>query len=79
MLTRQAPNFAEQFPDGLFAIYSSVEECLEKISHYLDRPAERNAIAQQAEAFVAENYHYRDIVTSFSHDLEHHLARKFGT
>lgn len=70
LLTREAPNFKDIFPEGIFATYTSVEDCLEKIDYYLKNDNERKEIAQRAQKFIAENYDYQNIVADFSLDLK---------
>lgn len=75
LLTREASNFKEIFPDDIFATYSSTEECIEKIRYYLAHPAEREELAQRAQAFIAEHYDYKEIVADFSNDLKSMLKK----
>ena len=69
LLTRSAPNFADTFPAGIFAIYTDYEDCQKKIDYYLRRPEEREAIARRGQEFILKNYNYHRIATEFSEDL----------
>jgi hypothetical protein len=73
LLTRDAPNFEDDFPGELFGTFSSTEECIDKVHYYLDHPDERAEMAQRGQAFVIENFHYRDIVEEFDDILRDHL------
>ena len=79
LLTRQAPNFSKDFPEGIFATYRTLEECLEKIAYYQDHPEERAEIARRGQAFVLENFNYRDIARRFGRDLSEALEREADT
>ncbi|WP_037319617.1 glycosyltransferase [Salegentibacter sp. Hel_I_6] len=69
MLTREAPNFKEQFPDNIFATYKDEKELFEKINYYLDNRTERDKIAQKGQEFVLEKFDYKEIVQDFENDL----------
>jgi hypothetical protein len=73
MLTRDAPNFEEQFPGRLFGTYRNAEECCEKIEYYLRHAGEREEIATDGQAHVLDHFAYRDIVRDFDHTLRRHL------
>ena len=76
LLTRQAPNFAEHFGEGLFATYADEADCLRQIDHYLAHPEERAAIAARGQAFVLEKYSYERIALQFGADVKAALAEK---
>ncbi len=75
LLTRDAPNFSRDFPEGIFATYTSQEDCLEKIAYYLEHPAERQAIARAGRRFVEEHFDYQTIGAEFARDLEKRLPK----
>ena len=76
LLTRQAPNFAEHFGQGLFATYADEADCLRQIDYYLAHPEERAAIAARGQAFVLEKYSYERIALQFGADVKAALAEK---
>ena len=76
MLTRNAPNFADTFPPGIFATYTDEADLLKKIAYYLENEGEREAIAQKGQEFVLKNFDYEDIVTSFKSDIKKAIAVK---
>ncbi|NJC26143.1 glycosyltransferase family protein [Neolewinella antarctica] len=76
LLTRMAPNFAEQFPEGIFATYVDDEDCLRQVDHYLAHPEERAVIAKKGQAYIVENYNYERISKEFADDLLVELAAK---
>lgn len=69
LLTRMAPNFAKDFPAGIFATYTDEEDCLRQIEYFLARPEERAEIARRGQEFVLDNYSYERIAAEFSEDL----------
>ena len=73
LLTRMAPNFAEQFPKGIFATYADEEDCLKQIDHYLAHPEERAEIAKRGQAYMLEHYSYERIAREFGEDLKARL------
>lgn len=70
LLTRDAPNFANTFPEDIFITYNTNEDCLDKIKYFLKHEKERDEIADSARKFIAENYSYQDIAEEFSKDLK---------
>ena len=76
LLTRMAPNFAEHFPEGIFATYEDDDDCLRQIDYYLDHPEERAAIARRGQKFVLDNYSYVRIAREFGEDLKQALREK---
>ena len=76
LLTRQAPNFTADFPEGVFATYTDAADCRRQIAYYLDHPDERRAIAERGRAFVAEHFGYRQIANDFGQDLDRMLAER---
>ena len=76
LLTRRAPNFGEHFEAGLFATYTDEADCLAKINYYLERPAERRAIADRGQAYVHEHYNYQKIALAFGEIVRTALDRK---
>jgi hypothetical protein len=76
MLTRQADNFEEQFPDDIFATFSDAEDCIDKIKYHLEHEEERKEIGRNARTYVTEHYNYSDIVDEFDKDLRKHLDEK---
>jgi glycosyltransferase involved in cell wall biosynthesis len=75
MLTREAPNFEGNFPKGIFATFKDEEDLLAKVEYYLAHEDEREAIATKGQAFVLENYNYKDIVGQFGEDLKAELGK----
>ena len=73
LLTRMAPNFAKDFPEGIFATYANDEECLEKVDYYLAHPEERAAIAEKGQRYVVDNFNYERIAREFGEDLKAEL------
>jgi glycosyltransferase involved in cell wall biosynthesis len=76
MLTRDAPNFEDTFPSGIFATYKDEKDLLEKITYYLENEKEREAIAKKGQEFVLENFDYENIVDDFSADIKEAMAAK---
>ncbi len=76
MLTRQAKNFADDFPDNIFATFTDSEDCLEKIDHYLANPDRRNEIARNGQQHVKEHYNYADIIRAFDQELRIALSKR---
>ncbi|MGB7395047.1 MAG: glycosyltransferase [Pricia sp.] len=76
LLTREAANFKDTFPPGIFATYSDECDLLKKIEYYLENEEEREAIAQKGQDFVLKNFDYEDIVSSFSSDIVEAIAAK---
>jgi glycosyltransferase involved in cell wall biosynthesis len=76
MLTRDANNFKEQFPDDIFATFNNAEDCVSKIEHHLKHDEERKKIGRNAQNFVLNNYNYQDIIKKFDKDLRKHLTLK---
>jgi hypothetical protein len=73
MLTREAPNFDDDFPTRPFGTFESNEDCVEKIEYYLEHDAERKQMARKGQEYVLEHYNYRDIVQDFGQTLQSHL------
>ncbi len=69
LLTREAPNFAATFPEGVFATYRDREDCLAKVDYYLSHDSERRAIAAAGEAFIRERYDFSRIAAAFERDV----------
>lgn len=60
VLTNWQPEIAEHFRDGEeIAIYSSLEECMEKVGYYLAHEEERKKIAQAGHRKVKEKFSYQ--------------------
>lgn len=78
MLTRNAPNFKDHFPDNVFATYENLDDFLEKREFYLNNPAERETIANNAQRFIAENYDYTRITKEFALDLKEQIDKRFS-
>ena len=76
MLTREAPNFKKDFPEGIFATYKDLDDCLDKIKYYLKADKERDEIAAAGHKFIAENYDYSRIALEFGNDLKKMIAKK---
>jgi len=76
MLTRNAPNFKDTFPEGIFATYENLEDLKDKIAYYLKNEEEREAIAKKGQQFVLENYDYGRIAKKFGEDLKKSIAMK---
>src|SRR5262249_18513973 len=56
-LTGYVPGLETMFDDHRHLVwYRSDDECLDLIAHYLDRPAERAAIAAEGQRHVRERY-----------------------
>ncbi len=79
LLTREAHNFVDHFPRGVFATYASEGECLEKIDHYLKHPDERAAIARAGREFVNEHFSFNKIALDFAEDLDKRLTSSVAT
>ena len=78
LLTRAAPNFARDFPPGIFATYTDEADCRSKIEYYLSRPGERAAIARRGQEYVLQHYGYPEIAADFSRDLLDRLPAQTG-
>lgn len=76
LLTRQAPNFADQFPPDIFATYTDEADCLRQIAHYTQNSEERRAIARRGQAFVLAHHEYRHIALSFGEDVKRRLRER---
>ena len=76
LLTRVARNFAEVFPEGIFATYTDEEDCLRQIDYYLVHSEERAEIAARGQQFILHNYSYERIAADFSADLLARLAAR---
>ncbi len=60
VLTNWQSEIAEHFRDGVeIALYSSLEECMDKVSYYLSHEEERRRIAQAGQRKVEETFSYR--------------------
>ena len=70
LLTREAKNFKETFPNDVFDTFTDVENCLSKIEYFLKNPEKRDVFEKKAKNFIHKHYHYREIVEKFSRDLE---------
>ncbi|MDX1666096.1 MAG: glycosyltransferase [Saprospiraceae bacterium] len=70
LLTRQAPNFEKDFPPDIFITYTGPEDCIDKISYFLNHEKEREEIAAAGQQFVIERYDYRRITREFGEDLK---------
>ena len=60
LLSDRRRHSAEDFADDERAEYSSLEECVAKVRHYLDGFDEARAIAERAHARVARDHGYRN-------------------
>lgn len=61
VLTNWQPEIAECFSDGQEVVtFRSAEECLDKITYYLEHEEERQAIAAAGQRSVRERFGYRD-------------------
>ena len=78
MLTREAPNFKEDFPENVFATFSDERDLLKKIDYYKSHPQKRDEIAVNAKKFIQNNYDYKKICTQFMSDLELALTEKYS-
>ena len=76
LLTRAAHNFDGTFPEGIFATYTDLDDCLGKVDYYLTREAERREIAAAGAAFIRERYDFSRIAAAFRRDLEEALAAR---
>ena len=60
VLTNWQPEIAEHFRDGVeIALYSSLEECMDKVSYYLSHEEERRRIAHAGQRKVEETFSYQ--------------------
>ena len=60
-LTNRQPEITEYFEDGReVATFESMEECLDKVSYYLEHDEERQMIAAAGQRCVHENFGYRN-------------------
>lgn len=76
MLTREAPNFDKDFPEGIFATYKNLDDCLDKIRYYLKADKEREEIAAAGHEFISESYDYSRIALEFGSDLKKMMLEK---
>ena len=76
MLTREASNFKEIFPDNVFVTYRNERDCLDKAEYFLKHEGEREEIASNAQKFMLEKYDYSRIAKEFGEDLKKHLRLK---
>lgn len=76
MLTREAPNFDEDFPTRPFETFENAGECLDKIQYFLEHGTERQQIAEEGQEYVLKHFNYSDIIREFDHTLRRHLEGK---
>ena len=61
VLTNWQPEIEEYFSDGQDIVsFRSLEECIDKITYYLDHETERQMIADAGQRRVQEKFEYRD-------------------
>ena len=76
LLTRQAPNFKDVFPNDVFVTYRDTADCLDKVAYFLKHEPEREEIAQNAQRFIEQHYDYSRITREFGEDLKVELHAK---
>ena len=69
LLTRAARNFADAFPDDIFATYTDEADCLRQIAYFLEHEEERLAIARRGQAYMREHYDFSRIALGFERDI----------
>ncbi len=78
LLTREADNLRKDFPVGLFATFRDEKDCLDKAKYYLSNEKEREEIALAAQAYILQNYNYRDIASDLDKIIREKYRKKFG-
>jgi len=58
LLTRNAINLKDEFPEDCLSMYYDTNECKEKIEYYLDNERERSKIAKNGQENVLRNHTY---------------------
>ena len=76
LLTRAAPNFADDFPPDLFATYDDLTSCLTQIERLCADPERSRAYRTAARKHVLEHFNYRDIAEQFGRDVTALLERR---
>ncbi|MDT0675956.1 glycosyltransferase family protein [Autumnicola musiva] len=76
LVTRDAPNFREHFPEDVFVTYKDLVDLQQKLDYYKSNPGERLKITNNAKAYIKENYDYERICHYFSKDLKKSLRAK---
>ncbi|WP_420391421.1 glycosyltransferase family protein [Acuticoccus sp.] len=79
LLTRAATNLAMDFPPNVFATYTDLADCLDKIRYYETNEAERREMAAVGQATVLERYSFRDIALEFGGDVRGALEGRRAT
>ena len=70
VLSDYQPGIAEEFEEGKeIAFYYSLEDCKEKVKHYLEHDEERNAIAMAGHRKVLEHFPFKKRLSAVMRDL----------
>lgn len=74
LLTEDAPNLGEFFESNECAAYSSANDCIEKIKHFLANESERSEIARNGQARTLRDHNYRSRMAILSNTLQEMLV-----
>jgi len=69
LITREAPNFQEDFPENIFIAYKDEGDLIQNLNYYLKNKEEREKITKNAQRFVLNKFDYKEIVSNFECDL----------
>ena len=74
LLTRDAPNFARDFPSDVFFTYHDLNSCLTQLRYIHEHPEAVQQRRSAARTYVHRAFNYRDISRRFGEELDRRLA-----
>jgi hypothetical protein len=77
LLTKDASNLNNRFPQGCFQTFSNPDDCMQKINYFLNNEEEREAVAKMGQAHILENDTYEIRMKELDSILREALQRKF--
>jgi spore maturation protein CgeB len=77
LLTREAKNLKNEYPNNIFITFKDEKDCLDKINYYLKNENEREEIALAGQKFILENFTYKKLMNDLDVVLRQNFKKKF--
>jgi spore maturation protein CgeB len=77
LVTREAENLKQEFPNDIFITFRDEKDCLDKMNYFLKNEKEREEIALRGQKHVLENYAYDKLMIELDKVLKESYSKKF--
>ncbi len=78
LLSREAINLKEFEQNNLLVTFTNIDDCLQKISYFLQHQEERKMIARKGWKYVQANFGYQDILKEWADIVSNKYKQKFN-